>query len=84
MLIAWPIIHHQQNESGRKMKNPFIQMAIQAAATMRMLPPGFLKQQRLQHRADRGKPASYYKPNGERECARRRRQIAKGMIKVSA
>lgn len=24
-----------------------------------------------------------YKPNGERECARRRRQIASGMLKVT-
>jgi len=32
----------------------------------------------------RGNDCTSFTPNGERECARRRRQIAKGIIKVSA
>lgn len=31
-----------------------------------------------------GLQGTLFTPNGERECARRRRQIAKGMIQVSA
>lgn len=30
------------------------------------------------------KASRYYTPNGERECARRRRQIANGQLRVSA
>lgn len=29
------------------------------------------------------RPSNYYKPNGLRECARRRRQIALGQLRVS-
>lgn len=32
----------------------------------------------------RRRPSKYYTPNGERECARRRRQIANGQLRVSA
>jgi hypothetical protein len=30
------------------------------------------------------KPSKYYTPNGARECARRRRQIEMGQLRVSA
>jgi hypothetical protein len=60
------------------MKNTFPEMLayINAAIVNAHLPMPKVKPARA-----RGNPTGkYYKPNGARECARRVRQIAKGMI----
>ncbi|HJT63116.1 MAG TPA: hypothetical protein VJ797_15710 [Burkholderiales bacterium] len=67
-------------------RNPFIAAAMAAAVIASMPFERMARARRAENRRrvrERGKTGVTYKPNGERECARRVRQIAKGQLTES-
>lgn len=68
------------------MQNPFVRAAMMAAALARLPEVIAHRALRLERRREEihlGKTGRRYKPNGDAECARRRRQIASGQLTVS-